>query len=89
MLFATCSRGCGRTRDVPLHSAISQTLQLHALLQAKNINKTLLFPLQTQIIVIELSFCSSPGCEGEAYRSMKHETEVEGIGMCREAGGFS
>ena len=89
MLFATCSRGCGRTRDVPLHSAISQTLQLHALLQAKNINKTLLFPLQTQIIVIELSFCSSPGCDGEAYRSMKHETLAKCIVMFREAGGFS
>ena len=32
---------------------------------------------------------SSPGCEGECFRARKHEPEVEGIGMCRVAGGFS
>ena len=34
------------------------------------------------------SFSPSPGCERECFRAAKHETEVDGIGMCREAGGF-
>ena len=68
------------------------------MLQAKNTNKTLLFPFQMEDADDEdaddedaqmLSLCSSPGCEGEVYRAMQHETEVEGIGMCRVAGGFS
>ena len=43
----------------------------------------------TRMMKRVVSLCSSPGCEGECFRSAKDETEVEGIGMCRVAGGFS